>query len=168
MCIYTYIGRHGAQRGQDPAGAQLGLYIYIYIYIHIHTYAYILYIYVYICAYINIYIHMHVKCRYSIVVTKLDRGAKVARSIPADVNYTGLASDTSKFLGEYLRLRSSTVEQSGLCPNTQNQIYIYIYMYIHMYMHIYVYVCVYLYIYTYICHIYIYVYYVYTHIAFMV
>ena len=39
--------------------------------------------------YIYIYIHMCVKCRYGIVVRRLDRGAKVPGPIPAVVNYTG-------------------------------------------------------------------------------
>ena len=37
----------------------------------------------------------------------LDRGAKVPGSIPAVVNYTGYSSDTSKSLGECLRLQSN-------------------------------------------------------------
>ena len=47
------------------------------------------------------------KCRDSIVVRVLGLGMKVPGSIPADVNYTGHASDTSKSLGECLRLRSN-------------------------------------------------------------
>ena len=35
------------------------------------------------------YIYIYIKCRYSIVARRLDRGAKVPGSIPAVVNYTG-------------------------------------------------------------------------------
>ena len=47
------------------------------------------------------------KCRDSIVVRVLGWDVKVPGSIPADVNYTGYASDTSKSLGECLRFRSN-------------------------------------------------------------
>ena len=47
------------------------------------------------------------KCRDSIVVRVLGWDMKVPGSIPADVNYTGYGSDTSKSLGECLRLRSN-------------------------------------------------------------
>ena len=45
--------------------------------------------------------------RGSIVVRLLGWDMKVPGSIPADVNYTGHASDTSKSLGECLRLRGN-------------------------------------------------------------
>ena len=47
------------------------------------------------------------KCRDSIVVRVLGWDMKVPGSIPADVNYTGYATDTPKSLGECLRLRSN-------------------------------------------------------------
>ena len=47
------------------------------------------------------------KCRDSTVVRVLGWDMKVPGSIPADVIYTGYASDTSKSLGECLRLRSN-------------------------------------------------------------
>ena len=46
-------------------------------------------------------------CRGSIVVRVLGWDMKVPGAIPADVNCTGYASDTSKSLGECLRLRSN-------------------------------------------------------------
>ena len=49
----------------------------------------------------------NVKCCDSIVVRVLGWDMKVPGSTPADVNYTGFASDTSKSLGECLRLRSN-------------------------------------------------------------
>ena len=65
---------------------------------------------------------------------------KVPGSIPADVNYTGYASDTSKSLGECLRLRSNHNLNGRLAEK-----YIYIHTYIHTYT--YTYVCIYIYIY---------------------
>ena len=50
---------------------------------------------------------LSVKCRDSIVVRVLGWDMKVPGSIPADVNHTGYASDTSKSLGECRRLRSN-------------------------------------------------------------
>ena len=47
------------------------------------------------------------KCRDSIVVRALGWDVKVPGSTPADVNYTGYAPDTSKSLGDCLRLRSN-------------------------------------------------------------
>ena len=47
------------------------------------------------------------KCCDSIVVRVLGWDMKVPGSIPTVVNYTGYASDTSKSLGECLRLRSN-------------------------------------------------------------
>ena len=41
------------------------------------------------------------------VVRVLGWDVEVPGSIPADVNYTGYVSDTSKSLGECLRLRSN-------------------------------------------------------------
>ena len=66
--MYTYMHTHK--------------YIYIHIYTCIHMYTD-----VYRCVYIYIYIIY--KCRYSIVIRVLIRGAKVPGSIPANVNYTG-------------------------------------------------------------------------------
>ena len=51
--------------------------------------------------------YLYLKCRDSIVVRVLGSDMKVPGSIPADDNYTGYASDTSKSLGECLRLRSN-------------------------------------------------------------
>ena len=47
------------------------------------------------------------RCCDSVVVRVLGWDMKVPGSIPADVNYTGYVSDTSKSLGECLRLRSN-------------------------------------------------------------
>ena len=46
-------------------------------------------------------------CRDGIVVRVLGWDLKFPGSIPADVDYTGYASDTAKSLGERLRLRSN-------------------------------------------------------------
>ena len=56
------------------------------------------------CMYVCMYV---CKCRDSMVVRVLGWDLKVTGSIPADVNYTGYASDISKSLGECLRLRSN-------------------------------------------------------------
>ena len=51
--------------------------------------------------------YIYNKCRDNIVVRVLGWDMKVPGSISADVNYTDYASDTSKSLGECLRLRSN-------------------------------------------------------------
>ena len=68
---------------------------------------------------------------------------KVLGSIPADVNYTGYASDTWKSLGECLRLRSNhnfylngRLAESNKISKISN---IYIYISIHIYIYIYIY-----------------------------
>ena len=73
--------------------------------------------------------------RAGIVVRVLGWDMSVPGSIPADVNYTGYASDTSKSLGECLRLRSNhnvylngrLAESNEKNKNTYVCVYIYIY-----------------------------------------
>ena len=56
---------------------------------------------------------------------------KIPGSIPADVNYTGYAADTSKSLRECLRLRSNdNLYLNGTLAESNIYIYIYIYIYI--------------------------------------
>ena len=99
-------GRNGAR--SNPT---LQIYTYIYIYIHI-------------CVCI-------LKCRDRIVVRVLGWDLKVLGSNPADVNYTGYASDTSKSLGECLRLRSNhNLYLNGRLAESNNKntnIYMYVY-----------------------------------------
>ena len=81
---------------------------------------------------IYIYICIH-KCRDSIVVRVLGWDMKVLGSIPADVSYTDYASDTSKSLGECLRLGSNrNLYLNGRLAES-NYIYIYIYAYTQWY-----------------------------------
>ena len=80
-------------------------------------------VYMYVCIYVCIY-----GCRDSIMVRVLGWDMKVPGSIPADVNYTGYALDTSKSLGECLRLRSN--HNLYLNGRLAEPIYIYIYIYI--------------------------------------
>ena len=111
MCVYIYI------------------YIYIYISLSIHL---SLYLYMYVCIYIYIYIHTYIHTHLHIVGRDVSireihiyiyiytRGHDSSLVSPptkktmiiinirgADVNYTGYTSDTSKSLGECLRLRST-------------------------------------------------------------
>ena len=134
------------------------MYRYRYIYIYIYVYVSISSIYLSVCLSLSLslYVCVHLKCRDSIVVRVLGWNMNVPGSIPADVNYTGYASDTSKSLGECLRLWSNrNLYLNGSLAESKQIIYIYIYIYIQTYM----YVCIYIYIYTYTCiYIYIYIY----------
>ena len=71
---------------------------------------------------------------------------KVPGSVPADINYTGYASDTSKSLGECLRLRSNrNLYLNGKLAeskqkNKEYNIYIHIILYVYIYIYIYIYI----------------------------
>ena len=76
------------------------------------------------------------KCHDSIVVRVLGWHMKVPGSIPADVNYTSYATDTSKSLGECLRLRSNrNLYLSGRLAESKENIYLstYAHAYVHLY-----------------------------------
>ena len=122
--------------------------------------------------YVCIHTNRCLKCRDIIVVRVLGWDMKVPGSIPETINYTGYASDTSKSLGECLRLRSNhnlylngrLAEKvfahiyTGVCQ-TKNETYTnrclpkkgacaYIYIYI-SYIYIYIsniFICIYIYI----------------------
>ena len=71
------------------------------------------------------------KCRDSIVIMVLGWDMKVPGSI---VSYTGYASDTSKSLGECLRLRSNhNLDLNGRLAESKRKTNIYIYIYIYIY-----------------------------------
>ena len=77
------------------------------------------------CIYIYIYTH---KCRDSIVVRVLGWDMKVPGSIPVDINYMGCASDTSKSLGECLRLRSNhNLDLTGRLAESKKKRNVYVY-----------------------------------------
>ena len=97
----------------------------------------------YVCVYIYIYI---CKCRDSIVVRVLGWDMQVPGSIPADVNYMGYASDTSKSLGECLRLRSNhNLYLNGRLAESNNKINIYIYICTCIRVYVYIYIYIYMY-----------------------
>ena len=78
--------------GAVPAVCNI-VYIYLSIYLSLSL-SLSIYIYTYTCMYVCMHACMYVcmyvcKCRHSIVVRRLDRGAKVPGSIPAVINYTG-------------------------------------------------------------------------------
>ena len=61
------------------------------------------------------------KCRDGIVVRVLGWDMKVLGSIPADVNYTGYASDTSKSLEDLLVHLQSKHRATGLVEGSSSQ-----------------------------------------------
>ena len=91
-----------------------------------------MYVFMYVCMYVRTYVCMYVcECRDNIVVRVLGWDMKVAGSIPADVNYTGYASETSMSLGECLRLRSNhNLDLNGRLAESQKRRKMYVCMYV--------------------------------------
>ena len=87
--------------------------------------------------YVYIYIYIYTNCRYSIVVRRLDRGAKFPGSTPAVVNYTSSASGTSSLWGSAFAHGATTGQPvQELEWKTRRVKTIYIYIYIHIHIHI--------------------------------